>query len=207
MRFRHPVRALALLSVVAVALSFEIALVPTPSMERTVMVGDNVLVFKLLDAPRIPGTSFRLPRLRVPRRGSLVSFVPPNSRLVFLKRVVAIAGDTVELRGGLLYVNGSLVTERYAQRSSRMAFLAPRQLRVGEIFVLGDNRDLSEDSRDFGPVATNSVVGTPIAVVWSSRARTPDLLDARGNVRLGFYVSALLHPIDSFRWSRIGRLL
>jgi signal peptidase I len=208
-RFRvHLVRALALLFVAVLLLSFEIALVPTASMERTVLVGDNVLVFKLLDGPRIPGTSIRLPRLHAPHRGSLVSFVPaahPTS--VFLKRVVALPDDTVEMRGGLLYVNGAVVSESYAPRSSRIPNVASRRLRAGEIFVLGDNRNLSEDSRDFGPIAADSIVGRPIAVVWSSRARTPDLLDNRGNVRLGFYVSAVLHPIESFRWSRIGRLL
>lgn len=189
-------------------LGFEVALVPTPSMEHTVLVGDNILVFKLLDAPRIPGTSLHLPRLHVPRRGSLVSFASPTQpHSVFLKRVVAVAGDTVEMRNGFLYVNDTLVSESYAPRSTRIPTLAPRALRSGELFVLGDNRDLSEDSRDFGPVPTGSVVGQPVAVVWSSRAHTADLLDRNGAIRLSFYWSALHHPFASTRWSRIGTLL
>jgi signal peptidase I len=206
---RHRVRLLAAAACLLLALlSFEIALVPTGSMERTVLVGDNILVFKLLDAPRIPGTSLRLPRFRSPRRGALVSFLAPGRKgSVYLKRVVGTAGDVVEFRAGRLYVNGVRANESYAPRSTRIPEFGPQRLRRGELFVLGDNRDLSEDSRDFGPISTDSVVGTPLAVVWSTRARTPDLLDAGGHVRLAFYWSALLHPVASTRWSRIGRLL
>lgn len=206
---RHFVRLLAAaVCIVLALLSFEIALVPTGSMETTVLVGDNILVFKLLDAPRIPGTSLRLPRLRTPRRGSLVSFLAPGTHAsVYLKRVVATSGDMVEFRGGRLYINGVEEIEAYAPRSTRIPDVAPRRLGPGELFVLGDNRDHSEDSRDFGPISTDAVVGTPLAVVWSTRARTPDLLDTRGHIRLGFYWTALLHPIESTRWSRIGRLL
>lgn len=198
----------ACLAIAFLFVGFEVALVPTASMESTVLVGDEVLVFKLFDSPRIPGTSLHLPRLRVPRRGSLVSFASPTKMdSVFLKRVVAIPGDTVEMRNGFLYVNGAPVFESYAPRSTRIPTLPAQRLRSGELFVLGDNRNQSEDSRDFGPVPTSSVVGQPVAVVWSSRARTDDLLDVRGNIRLGFYWSALLHPFASTRWSRIGTLL
>lgn len=172
------------------------------------MVGDNVLVFKLLDAPRIPWSHLRLPRLHSPHRGELVSFLAPErSDLVFLKRVVAIAGDTVEMRNGTLFVNGSRVVESYAPRSNRVPTVAPIQVPAGEVFVLGDNRDQSEDSRDFGPVPVSTVIGSPVAVVWSTRARTADLLDTRGNIRLTYYWEVLLHPVASTRWSRIGTLL
>ena len=206
---RHFVRVAAALSCLAfLLLTFEIALVPTGSMEKTVLVGDNVLVFELLDGPRIPWTHLRLPRLRSPRRGELVSFLSPApAHTVYLKRVVAVARDTVEIRDGSLFVNGAREVEPYAPRSKRVSTMAPRCLRSGEIFVLGDNRDQSEDSRDFGPVPVESVIGSPLAVVWSTRARTPDLLDSRGDVRLGFYWTSLRHPFASTRWSRIGKLL
>lgn len=208
-RIRHLVRvATAVFCLGLALLSFEVALVPTVSMERTVLVGDNVLVFKLLDAPRIPWSHLRLPRLHSVHRGELVSFLAPDhSNMVFLKRVVAIAGDTVEMRNGTLFVNGVCVVESYAPRSNRVPMVAPLRIRTGDIFVLGDNRDLSEDSRDFGPVPVDTVIGRPVAVVWSTRARTGDLLDTRGNIRLAYYWTVLLHPVASTRWSRIGRLL
>lgn len=172
------------------------------------MVGDDVLVFKLLDGLHVPGTSVRLPRLRKIHRGLLVSFLAPTpARSVYLKRVVAVAGDTVEFRDGVLYVNGIKVIESYAPRSSRLPVIAPQQLRAGEIFVVGDNRDLSEDSRDFGPVSVDAVIGEPVAVLWSTSARTPDLLDSGGGIKFSFYWSALRHPVASTRWSRIGKLL
>ena len=206
---RHFVRLLAAAALLVLALlSFQVALVPTGSMETTVLVGDDILVFRLLDAPRIPGTSLHLPRLRTPRRGTLVSFVAPGTHgVVYLKRVVAVAGDVVEFRAGRLYVNGIRAVETYAPRSTRIPDLAPRRIAPGELFVLGDNRDLSEDSRDFGPIGVSRVVGRPLAVVWSARARTRDLLNAQGEVRLGFYWSVLLHPIESIRWSRTAKLL
>lgn len=189
-------------------LAFEIALVPTGSMENTILVGDHVLVFKLLDSPEIPGLHLRLPRLRSPQREDLVSFLSPTpSHAVYLKRVVAVAGDSVEMRNGRLYVNGIAVVESYAPRSRREPTLVPRCLRRGEIFVLGDNRDNSEDSRDFGPIPVSAVIGRPVAVVWSARARTPDLLNTRGDVRLAFYWSVLRHPVGSVRWWRTGMLL
>jgi signal peptidase I len=189
-------------------IAFEIALVPTRSMETTVLVGDHILVFKLFDAPRMPGTSMHLPRLRAPHRGALVSFLAPDAtNTVYLKRIVAVAGDTVEMRGGIFYLNGNATRETYARRSTHVPDLSPRRLKDGELFVLGDNRDLSEDSRDFGPIAVASVVGTPTAVLWSARARTRDLLDAQGNVRVTFYWTAVRHLLASTRWSRTGKLL
>src|ERR1051326_1560941 len=84
------------------AAAFDIALIPPGSMERTVMVGDHILVFKLFDAPDMLGTGMRLPRLRTPRRETLVSFRAPGAaKMIYLKRVVGIAGDTVEMRDGV----------------------------------------------------------------------------------------------------------
>jgi signal peptidase I len=197
-----------LLCCCVLAAAFEVALVPTGSMERTVLIGDHILVFKLFDAPRLPGTSMRLPRLRSPQRGALVSFnAPGKSGAVFLKRVEGVAGDTVEMRDGMLFLNGVARWETYAPRSHRLPNLPPRLLGPGELFVLGDNRDFSEDSRDFGPIQVNSVVGTPVAVLWSARARTRDLLDGQGNVRMGFYWTAVRHIFATTRWSRTGKLL
>ena len=210
MRFRRSqfVRAgCALACVGFLFLAFEIALVPTRSMETTVLVGDHILVFKLFDAPRIPFTSIRLPRLRSPRRGELVSFKAPDAVAVYLKRVVAVGGDNVEMRSGILYVNGVARKETYAPRSTRIPDLPVRHLLPHELYVLGDNRDFSEDSRDFGPITVDAVVGAPTAVLWSARARTPDLLDARGDVRFGFYWVAVRHLWATTRWSRTGKLL
>lgn len=189
-------------------LAFRVALVPTGSMENTILVGDHVLVFKLFDGPELPFSHLRLPRLRTPKRGDLVSFLAPATHgIVFLKRVVAVGGDTVAMRDGRLYVNGAPVVESYAPRAEREPNVAPRRLSPGELFVLGDNRDLSDDSRDFGPVPVSAVIGRPVAVVWSARARTRDLLDAQGDIRLAFYWTVLRHPIERIRWSRAGKLL
>lgn len=172
------------------------------------LIGDHILVFKLFDAPLLPGTAIHLPRLRSPRRGALVSFRAPGApATIFLKRVEGVAGDTVEMREGALFVNGVARRESYAPRSHRLPNLPPRLLGADELFVLGDNRDFSEDSRDFGPIKVSAVVGTPVVVLWSARARTRDLLDGQGNVRMGFYWTAVRHIFATTRWSRTGKLL
>ena len=173
---------------------FEIAVVPTPSMERTVLVGDHLLVLKLF---------------RAPKKGSIVSFrAPGEPRYTYLKRIVAVAGDCVEIRAGVLFVNKVPERNAFAQsRVPRVRWLAARVLARDQLFVLGDNRDLSEDSRDFGPISTSSVVGTPVAVLWSVRARTADLVDAHGNLSTRFYIRTLRHFVARTRWSRTGLLL
>jgi signal peptidase I len=186
---------------------FGIALIPTPSMESTVLVGDHLLVAKFLDAPRLPLTNYRLPRIASPRRGEVVSFHPPHAaELVFMKRVVAIAGDSVEIRQGVLYVNGKAVPESYAAPHAPIS-VRPVTVPEGHIFVLGDNRDNSEDSRYWGTVSIDAVVGRPQLVVWSVRGKTSDWLTENGSVRPQFYWTAAQHLIASTRWARLGLYL
>ena len=186
---------------------FEIAVVPTPSMERTVLVGDHLLVFKLFDHPRLPLTHWRMPRLSTPSRGTLVSFhAPGRQRYVCLKRVVAVPGDRVEIRAGALLINGRVEPNGFG-RSPRVESLAPRTLGRDQFYVVGDNRDLSEDSRDYGPITREAIVGSPVAVLWSVRARTVDLVNTRGNLSAAFYFHSLCHVFTRTRWSRTGLLL
>lgn len=187
---------------------FEIVVIPTASMERTVLIGDHLFVSKVLDAPPIPGTRWRLPRLGRPGRGQIVSFRSPEQEdVVFLKRVVAVAGDAIQMRGGVLYVNDLPETQPYAARCRFQADTSRQIVPAGYIFVMGDNRDNSEDSRTFGPVTLQSVVGRPLLVLWSLRTRSSDWFDVDGQPKNTFYWSALRHVVASTRWSRTGTLL
>jgi signal peptidase I len=120
------------------SVTFEIVVVPTPSMERTVMVGDHLLINRF---------AFRW---RHVQPGDVISFRPPKRRGdTYLKRVIAVGGDVVEIRDGMIFVNGSTLAEPYAQHLCRICRQRSMPLRVpeGELYVLGDNRDRSEDSR------------------------------------------------------------
>jgi signal peptidase I len=186
------------------------AMVPTASMEGTVLVGDHLLMLKFPYAPRVPLTQYRLPRLRSAERGEIVAFRSPVADDdVYLKRVIGIAGDTIEIHGGALYVNGAALPEDYAQvrpggRLTWQENFGPVLVPEKMLFVMGDNRDNSEDSRYFGPVAEDSVVGEPIVVFWSYDAPTSAWLDPNPLHQVRLYASAIGHAFTQTRWRRTG---
>jgi signal peptidase I len=127
--------------------------IPSESMEPTLKPGDQALVNKLAGKP--------------PRRGQLIVFHAPRTGDVTLKRVVAVSGDTVGLEDGVLVVDGHKVREPYANtKSIDSVYFGPVRVRPGTVFVLGDNRGNSEDSRDFGAVRTDNIIGQAVARVW-----------------------------------------
>jgi signal peptidase I len=202
----------ALALVILFSFVVELGMVPTPSMERTVLVGDHLLVLKLLYGPNLPFTDYRLPQLRTPKPGEIVAFRNPiNPSEIYLKRVIAVAEDVVEIHRGLLYVNGVRMPEEYARvhanrRRSWQENIAPERVPSDSLFVLGDNRDNSEDSRYWGPVPVRNVVGEPIVVFWSYDAPSSDWLDPSLLHQVRLYASALMH-VTQTRWRRTGLLL
>lgn len=187
-------------------------MVPTASMEGTVLVGDHLLMLKLPYGPSLPFTQYRLPQLRTPKPGEIVAFRSPVEQSeIYLKRVIAVAGDIVEIHRGVLYVNGVRMPENYAQvrsnrRSSWQENIHPQRVPAGSLFVMGDNRDNSEDSRYWGPVPVANVVGEPIVVFWSYDAPSSAWLDPSVLHQVRLYASALSH-VTQTRWRRTGLLL
>jgi signal peptidase I len=180
-------RLLGIAIVVAIVLKavlLEVFYIPSTSMEPTLGAGDRVLVEKV---------SYRLGG---PARGDLVVFerdfraestgpeedAPPWEGVVnalrglfgfptgnsqdYIKRVIAVGGDTVEGRGGDVFVNGDRLREPYLAPDSRTTPFGPVSIPEGMIFVMGDNRDNSTDSRILGPVPVNAVVGHAFLLVW-----------------------------------------
>jgi signal peptidase I len=156
-------------------------------MEHTILVGDHLLINRV---------AYRWKQIR---RGDVVSFRAPNKRdAVYLKRVIARGGDRVEFREDALFVNGAPVAESYVQHVCRACGEHGRSLVVprGQLYVLGDNRDRSEDSRYWGTVPEESVVGAPVMVLWSFAYPSDAWL--RGTP-LALYLN---HPLARLRWSR-----
>ena len=126
--------------------------IPSESMAPTLEPGDQALVEKIAGAPH---------------RGDLVAFHQPKTGEVLLKRVVALGGDTVGLEDGILVVNRHAVREPYANTKSQdSVYFGPVRVPAGAVFVMGDNRGVSEDSRDFGAVPTRAVIGRAVARLW-----------------------------------------
>ena len=188
-------------------------MVPTASMEGTVLVGDHYFVFKLPYGPRIPFTSFHLPRWRHAQRGEILAFRSPrDAREKFVKRVVAVGGDAIEIRNGIVYVNDLRMKEPYAvftgrRRGAWTENMPRRVVPVGELFMLGDNRDKSEDSRFWGAVPEENIVGRPIMIFWSYNAPTNAWMDENPFHRIRFYASVGTHLFSNTRWSRLGSFL
>jgi signal peptidase I len=155
------VQALALAVIISVVLNLfvvQVTEVRQRSMESTLLQGDRVLVSKV-DY-----------RLGMPQRGDIVVFQPTtDSTIPYVKRVAAVAGDTVELRDGELYVNGTRTDYAGAHgvtTPQSPALVFPLKIPADSFFALGDNRQASSDSRSFGPQPDDRIIGKVILRFW-----------------------------------------
>jgi signal peptidase I len=187
----------------------EASVVPTGSMEGTILVGDHLFMNKFFYGPEIPLLNWRLPVLKQVHRGEIVVFrYPKNPEEMFLKRVAAVGGDQVELRNGVLFINSNPVLEPYALHHasmfSRFEQMSPIVVPKGKLFVMGDNRDNSSDSREWGFVPAENVVGEPLFVYWSYDAPSSRWLDENPQHKIAFYASIAGNFFSHTRWSRTG---
>ena len=191
----------------------EAAIVPTSSMEGTILVGDHILLNKFLYAPKIPFTDLHLPRWKEAQRGDIIAFhYPRNPELNFIKRVVARGGDTVEIKDDIVYVNNIPQYEPYAVHTKKAWLRAPEHMAArvipqGQLFVLGDNRDNSDDSRYWGTVPVENIIGEPMMVYFSYKAPSSEWLNDSPLFKLKFYATMILHLPSGTRWERTGKLL
>lgn len=213
--WRRSTGRLTLMAVIVLAVRVfigEASVVPTASMEGTILVGDHLFMDKLLYGPEIPLVHWRLPALKTAHRGDIIVFrYPRNPEETFLKRVAAVGGDSLEMRDGVLFVNSHEITEPYAVHHgpahSRYEQMPPITVPPGKFFVLGDNRDNSSDSRDWGFVPAENVIGEPLFVYWSYDAPSSRWLDENLQHRLVFYASIAGNFFSHTRWSRTGTWL
>jgi signal peptidase I len=136
---------------VSVAQAFQ---VEQYSMEPNLLPRDRVLVSKFIY------------RIRPPAPGEIIVLHPPtNAERNYIKRVVAVAGQTVRITEGRVYINGRPLREPYVHVNTTGSY-GPQVVPAEEVFVLGDNRGNSEDSRAFGFVPVSSIVGEAVMVYW-----------------------------------------
>ena len=167
-----------ILAILIRALLVQAFKIPSGSMIPTLQIGDHILVNKLLYGIRIPFTKLRWPQLTEPHRGDVVVFVFPEDRTKdFIKRVVAVGGDTVEIKNKALYVNGKAVPDSHAHYYSNVVLpgdVTPRdnmplvKVPKGKLFVMGDNRDYSHDSRWWKFVPVEDVKGEAFLIYYSA---------------------------------------
>jgi signal peptidase I len=144
--------------------------IPSRSMEDTLLVGDYLVVEKLSYGLPIPGAgSWHLPALRSPRRGDVLVFENPDDGRDYIKRCIGLPGDRIELVDGQLRVNDRAISEPYLKSdgSAPHGNFGPYEVPPRHIFVLGDNRNSSRDSRAFGALSLSTLRGRAAFIYYS----------------------------------------
>lgn len=147
--------------------------IPTGSMRPTLIEGDLILVNKFIYGAKIPFTSTRLPNLRQPKRGDVVVFIyPEDQKKDFIKRLIGLPGEMVEIKNGTIYVNDKPLSDSIFGQIFYYNFgdfekegykvTVPKD----SYFVLGDNSRSSKDSRYWGFVPGGNIVGEAILIYW-----------------------------------------
>ncbi len=150
--------------------------IPTGSMRMTLMEGDRILVNKLRYGPRVPFTHYRLPGFGRPQRGDVIVFIyPEDPKRDFIKRIIGLEGESVKIKDGDIFVDGTLVDEspmnqfyyynrgRYGNRDEAV------RVPEGHLYVLGDNSASSKDSRYWGFVPEENIIGRAEVIYWPIR--------------------------------------
>ncbi len=166
-----------ILAIIIRALFVQAFKIPSGSMIPTLLVGDHILVNKFVYGIRIPFTNKRWPEFVKPRRGDVIVFVFPGDRTKdFIKRVVGIPGDTIEIRNKKVILNGKEVNNPHAHYYSNVVMpgdmnprdnMKPLIVPPDHLFVMGDNRDFSQDSRFWGFVPVKDVKGEAFLIYYS----------------------------------------
>ncbi len=172
--------------------------IPSSSMEPTLLVGDHILVSKFIYGIRIPFTDIKFFQYKKPQRGEVIVFIFPKDRSKdFIKRVIGTEGEKVEVIRNKIYINDKLIDDPwgfYADKNEWMRFFQPTEkygpkiIPKDSLFVMGDNRDNSQDSRFWDFVPVKDVKGKAFTIYFSWNGNAEDLL---GKVR----------------WPRFGKLI
>jgi signal peptidase I len=181
--------------------------IPSGSMENTLLIGDHLIMSRIGYDAGVPFTNWHVPLWRNPKRQQVIIFKPPFAPDTpdYVKRVIGLPGDTIDIRDGAVWVNGQKLSEKYTNGASEPYDLHP-PYKVPEdcYFVMGDNRGNSYDSRFWGCVPRKDIIGTPVMIYMSLNV-SPEAWEP-GQIRERFfaYANALLHP-GTVRWKRIFR--
>lgn len=178
--------------------------IPSGSMEKTVLIGDHLIISRIGYDAGIPFTSWHVPLWREPKRQQVIVFRAPLAGSPdFIKRVIGLPGDELEIRAGVVYINAQALSEPYRfDPPNPGEFRPPFKIPPREYFVMGDNRENSYDSRFWGFVPRENIVGTPLIIYMSIDA--PEEAWEPGHIgeRFATYINALVHPRE-VRWKRL----
>jgi signal peptidase I len=168
--------------------------IPSGSMEPTLLVGDHIFVNKFIYGVKIPFMEKKVFQFKKPKRGDIIVFIYPKDRSKdFIKRVIGTEGEKVEIHRNKIYINDKLINDPWGHFDEKkdsiiMEKYGPEIVPQNSLFVLGDNRDNSQDSRFWGFVNINAVKGNAFIIYFS----------------LDWFAQNIL---DKIRWVRLGKLI
>ena len=212
--------------------------IPTGSMQDTLLIGDHLLVDKLAYAPAGPLSKHLLP-YQDPQHGDIIVFrYPPDISQTLVKRLIGMPGDRLKINRGVLYRNGIRLNEPYVYHKyaydpmldnfparccrpvkEELAQQAQREMLAQNViaaevivpanmyFAMGDNRDNSSDSRFWGFVPRENIIGKPLLIYWSYRASTEDLTGESMGSMVTHLVDVGEHFFTRTRWERTFKLV
>jgi signal peptidase I len=207
--------------------------IPSGSMENTLLIGDHVFVDRLTPMKSSGIAGVVMPYREI-KRGEIIVFIhPKDPGMYVVKRVIGVPGDRIHLKDGVVYRNGQPLTEPYLLRQGtdqeyRENFPRgdpdgsypewPMQmrgyLREGELVVppdsyfgMGDHRDVSLDSRYWGFIPRENVVGRPLFIYWSFETPSDQYERRQAGERVSFFMHMIVHFFDKTRWGRMFHLV
>ena len=190
--------------------------IPTGSMENNLLIGDHLLVNKFIFGPTASSVGRTLLPVRDIRRGDVIVFkYPDEPDRDFIKRVIGLPGETLELRAKKVYIDGQPLDEPYvhflepaSDSQETTSFdvrerYGPVRVPEGQYFVMGDNRDNSQDSRYWGFLPRHYVKGRALMIYWSYESGREDYLDEGAGATAKRMFSVVTHFFTKTRWERL----
>jgi len=187
--------------------------IPSASMEDTLLIGDFLIANKFVYGARLPLVNWRLPAFGEVEQGDVVIFKWPGDKQTnYIKRCVAVGGQTVEVKEKVLYVDGEVFTDpefsKFTNYDIRDNF-GPVRVPANSYFMMGDNRDNSSDSRYWGPVSEDLILGEAMFIHWSWRPdnASPPVSIANPLTVPSLFLYNIVHFPERVRWSRLFTII
>jgi signal peptidase I len=186
--------------------------VPSESMTPTILVGDHFFIDKVAFPANYPQFVQNYLPARSIHRGDIMAFwSPQNPEMRLVKRVIGLPGETIEIRNRNVFINGRQLDEPYAvhtdaQQIDSRDSMAPVVIPPGQFFMMGDNRDNSNDSRFWGFAPRGSFIGKPLFIYWSYDD-APYSEEMTFTQQLKHSASVATHFLTNTRWLRTGTVL
>lgn len=184
--------------------------IPTGSMESNLLIGDHLLVNKFIYGLQ-DGFLKKLLPYKEPQRGDVIVFKFPKSpEVAYVKRLMGMPGDKVEMIGRTLHINGQPLKEDYTQYidpGSVNEHFGPYYVPQGHYFAMGDNRDNSQDSRYWGYVPRDYLLGKALVIYWSFETPREEYLQTSLSDRMKQFADVFINFLTKTRWSRTFKII